>query len=278
MGRPLYSRAFIATPAVRDPEQPNYEKWSYLNAFDPDSDEFFDDENTVYEDFVDSIPTVNPEVVEPEDSDEEEERDMLVVRMGNISPITSDSSLSDNESPLALDVEDSTHLVLDAFHGIREMDEEEEEPAVRVRLATRTLPGDMRWGYQTTESTRPLPRRQLATRAAFRGGPHRSYSQREVSLAVPAPSAPIPVPTVSRRSPTPDEHVLPSPSTPPRQTPVTHFSMSPPPTSTPRLYTWARSPSHPTSPSSGSPFTNPHARTSYAHLSPALIRIRDVTV
>lgn len=111
MGRPLYSNAFRSTPAVRDPESPRCEKWSYLNAFDPDSDEFFDDENAVYEDFIGPVTSVNPEEDEEEEEELEEERDMLVVRMGNASPITSESSLSDSESPLAVGAEDPAHLV-----------------------------------------------------------------------------------------------------------------------------------------------------------------------
>jgi hypothetical protein len=254
MGRPLYSRTFITTPAVREPEQPICEKWSYLNPFDPDSDEFFDNENAVYEDFIDSVTPANPE-----EEDEEEERDMLVLRMGNASPITSESSLSDNESLLAAGAEGPADLVVDAFQAIRRMDEPESEQVARVRLAF------------------PPMRQPTATRVALRS-PYRPYYHRDTSLPVPAPSAPIPVPAVSRRSTTVDGAMISSPSTPPRQTPVTHVSMSPPPTSTPRLYTWARNPSHSTSPSSGSPFSNPHARTSYTHLSPAFNRIRDVTV
>ncbi|KAI9464733.1 hypothetical protein HD554DRAFT_2040680 [Boletus coccyginus] len=272
MGRPLYSRAFGTTPAVREPQTPSCEKWSYLNAFDPDSDEFFDGEDAVYEDFIDPVIPVLP--LEDEDEDEEaEERDMLVVRMGAISPISSESSLSDNEEdPLAVRAQDPPHLVVDAFHGIDQM-EEEEEPPVRVRLARRYASMEAGWGF--SESRQPAqPRRQFATRTAIRTFPQ----QYDVSLPVPTPSAPIPVPAVSRRSAAVDERAFPSPSTPPRQTPAAHFPMSPPPTSTPRLYTWARNPSHSSSPSSSSPFTNPHARTSYTHLSPALIRIRDVTV
>lgn len=264
-------------PAVREPEPPSCEKWSYLNAFDPDSDEFFDNENAVYEDFVDPVTSVHPE----EEDDEEEERDMLVVRMGNASPITSESSLSDSDSPLAVGAEDPAHLVVDAFHDIRQIEEAESafmEPAVRVRLATRTLPGEPRWAAQMIDSGRSLPRRGFASTAAVRTVSYRPYPQRDESFSVPAPSAPIPVPAVSRRSAAVDERALPSPSTPSRQTPMTHFSMSPPPSSTPRLYSWARNPSHSASPSPGGPFTNPHARTSYAHLSPAFIRIRDVTV
>lgn len=267
MGRPLYSRTF-SSPAVRDPEPPACETWSYLNAFDPDSDEFFDNENTVYEDFVDPVGPVIPGDEEDED---EEERDMLVVRMGNASPVTSESSLSDNESPLAAVAENPSRLAMDAFYDARESIQDDSEPAlvepaVRVRLAGR---GEARWGSEV------FLRRGFAP-DAIRNASYHSYAQRE-SLPVPAPSAPIPVPALSRRS-IPDERVSLSPSTPPRQTPMAQFAMSPPPASTPRLYSWARNPSHSTSPSSGGPFTNPHARTSYTHLSPVLIRIRDVTV
>lgn len=261
MGRPLYSRTFITTPAVRDPEPPVCEKWSHLNAFDPDSDEFFDNENTVYEDFISPVTPISSA-----EDDEEDERDMLVVRMGNISPSSSLSSLSDSDSPLALTPEEPSPLAMRLFRDSRHFEEDLEsalmEPAVRVRLAGRT-----------SEARRP--RRQLATRGTL----NRSYhAQRSESLPVPPPSAPIPVPPPSRRAAFMDEHVALSPSTPPRQTSMAHFAMSPPPTSTPRLYTWARNPGHPTSPSTGGPFTNPFARASYAHLSPVFIRIRDVAV
>ncbi|KIJ65539.1 hypothetical protein HYDPIDRAFT_68132, partial [Hydnomerulius pinastri MD-312] len=106
MGRPLFSKAFQTTPAVREPEpQCQYEKWSYLNAFDPDSDEFFESEHAVYEDFIDPVGSGNSE------EEEEEERDMLVVRMGNASPVSSESVLSDRDSPMAVGAEDPAHLV-----------------------------------------------------------------------------------------------------------------------------------------------------------------------
>ena len=57
MGRPLFST--LVAPAVRvaepeavDSKLPTYERWSDLNAFDPDSDEFFDGDNVVYEAFL----------------------------------------------------------------------------------------------------------------------------------------------------------------------------------------------------------------------------------
>ncbi|TDL26734.1 hypothetical protein BD410DRAFT_836564 [Rickenella mellea] len=54
MGRPLFSTS-LAPPVVRvaEPEQPTqYEKWSSWNAFDPDSDEFFERDDVVYEAFL----------------------------------------------------------------------------------------------------------------------------------------------------------------------------------------------------------------------------------
>ncbi|KAG9313102.1 hypothetical protein JVU11DRAFT_6552 [Chiua virens] len=283
MGRPLYSRAFKSTPAVRDPEPPIYERWSLLNAFDPDSDEFFDNENAVYEDFVDPVTPVNPPTVEDVvvEEEEEEERDMLVVRMGipvrNASPIMSESSLSDDEveSPLAAGAEDPAHLVVDAFHDVRQMHNgyaplDIVDSGVRIGFARRAAE-ETRTGSHMSELRLSYSRRftpVLARRMA-------PYPQRDESLVVPTPSAPIPVPSTPRRS---ADRVVPSPSTPPYHTPAAQISMSPPPASTPRLYSWARNPSHSASPSSSGPFTNLHARTSYTHLSPALIRIRDVTV
>lgn len=44
MGRPLFSQAYAtASPAVRVEPEPaqQYERWTYWNPFDPDSDEFF---------------------------------------------------------------------------------------------------------------------------------------------------------------------------------------------------------------------------------------------
>ncbi|KAH9832610.1 uncharacterized protein C8Q71DRAFT_777294 [Rhodofomes roseus] len=63
MGRPLFSQ-YHQTPAVRvEPEQPQpaCEKWTYWNAFDPDSDEFFERDDAVYEAFVPQDGTALPQ-------------------------------------------------------------------------------------------------------------------------------------------------------------------------------------------------------------------------
>jgi len=55
MGRPLYS-TLIATAEpvvhVAEAKTPTYERWSPVNAFDPDADEFFEGDNAVYEAFL----------------------------------------------------------------------------------------------------------------------------------------------------------------------------------------------------------------------------------
>ncbi|KAF9240613.1 hypothetical protein BU15DRAFT_87530 [Melanogaster broomeanus] len=259
MGRPLFSKTFQSAPAVRLPDPPcPYEKWSHLNAFDPDSDEFFDDALAVYEDFID--PGHGEQMVG------EEERDMLVVRMGNASPISSEGSLSDSDTPMAVGDEDPAHLVVDDFHDLTHMDDSE---------STLTDPAP---SPSDAMEYRRMSHQRSSSVSVNRG--FISYHDYAERLPAPTPSAPIPVPVMrSRRSTSLDEHVLPSPSTPHfRETPVAHLSMSPPPSTTPRLYSWGRNPTYSTSPSAGSPFINAHARTSYTHLSPALIRIRDVTV
>ncbi|EGO22463.1 hypothetical protein SERLADRAFT_395723, partial [Serpula lacrymans var. lacrymans S7.9] len=93
MGRPLFSKLYQVTPAVREPEPPcPHEKWSYLNNFDPDADEFF--ENAEYEAFVEAADVA---------AQEEQERDeVVVIRVGNTSPTFSEESLSDRASPMAV--------------------------------------------------------------------------------------------------------------------------------------------------------------------------------
>ncbi|KAF8508903.1 hypothetical protein JB92DRAFT_2950298 [Gautieria morchelliformis] len=63
MGRPLYTSILLARhateaaaqPAPPKPTYPVVEKWSRWNAFDPDSDEFFEADNAVYEAFLSDV-------------------------------------------------------------------------------------------------------------------------------------------------------------------------------------------------------------------------------
>lgn len=253
MGRPLFSKAFQSTPVVREPEESlcPYEKWSYVNAFDPDSDEFFHNERAVFEDFVDPAESAHSE-----EEDEDEDRDALVV--------------SDRASPLAVGAEDPANLV-DDFQDLREM--ENTETALTTSNSRIHL-DELRWdpvpsaGDGRQRDALVSSRTSLLAGAAVHRRDRPDHVGRRDTVTTPPPSAPIPVPVLrSRRTVAIDDR---SPITPPRQTPI---ALSPPPTVTPRLYSWARGP---VSSSSGSPFTNPGARTSYTHLSPAVIRLRDV--
>ncbi|KAI5995562.1 hypothetical protein EDD15DRAFT_606979 [Pisolithus albus] len=270
MGRPLFSKAFQSTPVVREPEESPcpYEKWSYVNAFDPDSDEFFHDERAVYEDFVDPAESAHSE----DDDDDEEDRDALVVRLGffGTTSTASLSSLSDRASPLAVDEQDLVNVV-DDLHDLREM---ENTATTLTTSSSRNHPDELRWdpalstGDGHRRDVSASSRTSLLAGAAVHRRDRPDHVGRTGNLTTPPPSAPIPVPVLrSRRTVATDDF---TPVTPPRQTPI---ALSPPPTVTPRLYSWARGP---VSSSSGSPFTNPGARTSYTHLSPAIIRLPDV--
>ncbi|KAH7915263.1 hypothetical protein BJ138DRAFT_147442 [Hygrophoropsis aurantiaca] len=294
MGRPLFSKAFQTAPAVREPETPcPYEKWSYLNDFDPDSDEFFESDHAVYEDCL------GPAVISTsEDEEERETRDMVVIRVGNSSPTSSEESLSDRASPMADGPEDPAHLLADAFHDLRRVEQESDMPSdsgARVQLARRVVPTEVRW---TTESglsvargpddtsilgfspTRPL--RQSSHRSLDRGTiTHHEYARRTGDSTRASNSASVPVPAIySRRTASVDEYYAHSPSSHTPSTPPSrqnHFSPSPPPTVTPRLYSWSsRHSTLSSSPTGTGPLTNASARMSYTHISPTLVRVRDV--
>ncbi|KAH7921229.1 hypothetical protein BV22DRAFT_1038893 [Leucogyrophana mollusca] len=296
MGRPLFSKAFQTAPAVREPETPcPYEKWSYLNAFNPDSDEFFENEHAVYEDCLG--PAVIPT---SEDEEEREERDMMVIRVGTSSPTSSEESLSDGASPMADGPEDPAHLIANAYRDLRQAEDESDmlvDTGARVQLARRVVPTEVRWGTESMlqhplvadESslpalvpTRPL-RQRISSVSQNRGTvTHHEYARRTGGLPRTSDSAPVPVPvTRSRRTTSGDDFFASSPNSRTPSTPPSrqmHFTPSPPPTVTPRLYSWSsRHSTLSSSPSVGaSPLTNANARMSYTHISPTLIRVRNV--
>lgn len=284
MGRPLYSKAYQTEPIIREPEAPcSYAKWSYINAFDPDSDEFFENDQAVYEAFVDHVPVEHSE----DEEDTEEDRDMVVIRLD----ISGEDSFSDRDSPMAVGADDLAQYIA---HAYRRQTAETEIP-VRVRLAAHSTAGDVQsdapMSHESIEidSSRdtvvpldvppqPLPVTQLHINAS-----DHAHHEPQDELPLPPPSAPIPVPG-ARTQPSSSveglsfssfyhQHV---PLTPPsHHTPFTRFSPSPPPTVSPRIYTWA-SHRQTYSPAGTSPLPNTNARMSHAHISPALVRVRDV--
>lgn len=147
MGRPLLSTLITsAAPSVRiaEPEPsrepgsklPTYERWSYINAFDPDADEFFEGDNVVYEAFL------SPEEIA------EQERAQLQARDNNTPP----------PEVSRVDVEVSTQVpifrsrVLRAIHAVRVPGEDE-----RPELLSPTGDDSSSSGSDTVSSGRASP-------------------------------------------------------------------------------------------------------------------------
>ncbi|KAF7794328.1 hypothetical protein EIP86_005462 [Pleurotus ostreatoroseus] len=283
MGRPLFSQQYTTTtvPAVRvEPEhvsQP-YSRWDYLNPFDPDSDEFF--ANAELETPVDILPS---------DGDREPYSPVL-----DADSSASDSSSSGSASPTQEMTEDEAFAVEDS----------------ELRISRR------RAGRSDQESA-----------YTYRGNADRAPRIRPAVLPPATPVArPMPyyfidAPVQAVRSPSPDATALympaasasAPPSTPPPSTPTLAARLlepSPPPSVTPRLYSWnghragqAAPPGSPSpapavpqlhpgfmpappqlwatryptytytssgSPSAGSPLPNLGARMSVAHITPSI--------
>lgn len=276
MGRPLYSKAFQTEPVIREPEPPcPYQNWSHINAFDPDSDEFFESDQAVYEAFVDPVA-----VDHSEDEDELEESDMVVIRLD----ISGEDSLGDRDSPMAVGADDPAQYIAQAYRRQRA----QAETPVPVHLATHSTPDEVQRNTSLSHESvvisssqdnvatldahpQPVPTIQLHHTS------HRAHLEvPDELLPLPSPSAPIPVPgTRPQRSSSVSissfyHHS--TPLTPPmRHTPFTRFSPSPSPTVSPRIYTWASR--RQTFSTGTSPLTNTHARMSHAHISPALVRV-----
>ena len=278
MGRPLYSKAFQTEPVVREPEPScPYQKWSYINSFDPDSDEFFENDQAVYEAFVEHV------AVEQSEDDDGAERDMVVIRMGNASPISSEDSLSDRDSPMAVGADDPAQHIARAY---RRQIAEADAP---VSLATRDISSQVQgetpaesvminssWDDVEYLDSQPVSISQVDLAS------HPPNLESRDELPLPPTSAPIPVPAPRyHRSasvedfPSPSFYHQNSPMTPPRYSAFHRFSPSPPPTVSPRIYTWA-SRRQPYSSTGTSPFTSTTARMSQAHLSPAIVRVHGV--
>ncbi|KAG1774114.1 hypothetical protein EV702DRAFT_1126851 [Suillus placidus] len=283
MGRPLYSKAFQTEPIIREPEAPcPYEKWSYINAFDPDSDEFFENDRAVYEAFVDHVPVEHSE----DEEEMEEDRDTVVIRLD----LTREGSLLNRDSPMAVGGDSLAQYIAQAY---RRQTAEPEAP-VRIRLAAHGTPGEVQSDVPVSHESAEIDSSRdliapldVPPQSVPAVQPHNIFNhthhERRDELPLPTPSAPIPVPgTHSRHSSSGEglsfssfyhQHISSTP--PPRHTPLTRFSPSPPPTVSPRIYTWA-SHRQTYSPAGTSPLPNNNARMSHAHISPALVRARDV--
>ncbi|CCM02521.1 uncharacterized protein FIBRA_04623 [Fibroporia radiculosa] len=299
MGRPLFSQTHRA-PAVRiEPEQslPACEKWSYWNAFDPDSDEFFERGDAVYEAFVDpahasaeigaQIALAPPTLIDVSTSSSSSEGSSS----GRQSPADDREDLSVEEIDLALRSRGGW------VQRSRAADDEEGSPNTTQttsdysRLESPRTPVDAmdvmqrRWASHMADS---YTRNRTASSASPRPVGQRALSptspdesprvSRQTDMLEPVRQVlpltfPHTIPGIprSRGMPAPQPSTPDRPTTPPSRFAGFYQSPSPPPSVTPRLYSWsARSPmlSTPTSPVPPGPLTNRNARLSVPHISP----------
>jgi hypothetical protein len=102
MGRPLYTSVLLARyateaaaqPAPPKPTYPVVEKWSRWNAFDPDSDEFFEADNAVYEAFLSDEEIAERTVHQHHETARLLDERLLAGSITSGSPMTEDSGRS----------------------------------------------------------------------------------------------------------------------------------------------------------------------------------------
>jgi len=288
MGRPLFSQSYRSKPAVRtepDSGYLSYNRWNHWDAFDPDSEEFFAND-PVYEAFID--PSINPI------SGEEEEQTLVVEE--SISSGSSEGSVSDRGSPMAVGSDDPVRMLAEAYPSVDWEQRFVQTPPISAdaRPATRWQPtryaprfnanayqqGAFARGSRPRSATvTVIPQRAppAASQRGFATSPTDNLPRTSDITPIFAPRAPAA--NLARSPETAQQPFI--PVTPPSQrAPLGQTTPSPPPTVTPRILSWSsRPPMSPGSPpQSNSPLTNPSARMSLAHIAPALLRVRDVVI
>jgi hypothetical protein len=271
MGRPFYSQTYISEPAVRTespPTIPPYEKWTYWNAFDPDSEEFFEND-PVCEAFIDHHPA------------NEDGRLMVHILEESESSASSEGSVSEQGSPMAVGSDDPARMLGATYQEYWAL---QRQPSASSPVDVPSMRTDNPSQYPSSFSVTP----EFESRVLGSGNRQRSATvvvlpQRRLSTPLqnsidnlPRTSniTPITIPSRPSISNTPAPLPYDLPSTPPSQT------VLPNQMTTPRILTWAsRAPTTAGSPSlPGGPLTNPSARMALAHITPSLIRVRDVII
>ncbi|KAH9479334.1 hypothetical protein JR316_0007924 [Psilocybe cubensis] len=287
MGRALFSLAY-ATPApvIRtepEPEVDICERWSAWNRFDPDSDDFF--EHAEYEAFVGPSRSAAQEAAMPPLVEADAQLD---------SPESTENSVNEQGSPMAVGSDDPAILIADAYSirattwGNDEEDSTSSPTEAEWReadLAISSSPTDEHDQTSIPPFIPPVAFREaspaLETVSLPSNDPPRSPTLRRAVNITPIIISRTQTEAIDR-SPSPDSPSM--PSTPPSGVafPQALLTPSPPPSVTPRIYSWQRHsiPSLPSSPSllrgnRDGLLTNPHARMSFARIdsSPARIRI-----
>ncbi|KAI0633521.1 hypothetical protein C8Q77DRAFT_1217899 [Trametes polyzona] len=254
MGRPLFSAS--RQPAVRvqpEPQHPTYEKWTYANAFDPDADEFFENDDAVYEAFIDPGQQVPLPVSLPS------------AATNSLEEMSSSSEGSSSGRGSPMEIVDVTTLGREpATAAVRVLDDTRmpvptpRNPSLDAQIdAGRGLPAEERVQYYLSLIDRMETARQREREAHNRA---LSYVDSTRDSRTPSPEPVSRVPATSAR-----------PSTPPTYATPQLLSPSPPPSVTPRLYSWTTFPTV-TIPPPASPLTNRGARVSMARIAtPSLI-------
>ncbi|KAF8159425.1 hypothetical protein B0H34DRAFT_703400 [Crassisporium funariophilum] len=304
MGRALFSQSYYPTPAVRTEPEPTLDicgRWSSYNRFDPDSEDFFQDAE--YEAFIDPVQY------------QREQQEMAATAAAEAAAESSDSSegtVSDTGSPMAVGSDDPATLIADAYtnrisapwgiSGPTSSAEPEWQPPIfpTANATYDSLPLLFRRAEFDSEVAQlpafiPPP----SFRAPTPGNdvdmdrpasPPRSLTLRRTVDITPINTSRIQIEPASR-SPSPDSPEPVTPSTlpvhtmyqprPQTQSMAAALTPSPPPSVTPRFYSWQRHsiPAIPSSPTlvrgnRDGPLTNPRARMSFARIDPSPARIR----
>jgi len=265
MGRPLFSHQY-QTPAVRvEPEQPpTYEKWTYWNAFDPDSDEFFESEDAVYEAFID--PSQLPLQGSEDGTQSRSHSPQLVMRDDSVSSASSSGRGTPMDDAQSVSVEE---INLDrrqaAWVQIGRVEETETQ---RDPMPTTFVesPIEDRVYHAGEMVTQYANMYQIVSTHPSRASPSRTpprvspppfiRSPTYIDYASRPPSPPVHIERATQLpSPVDDdelEYISPpaAPTTPPRPVTPPHAARflddhseepTPPPTVTPRFYTWGTS-------------------------------------
>jgi len=320
MGIPLYSLRYTSEPTIRTEPEPKVdicETWS-ANRFDPDSEEFFHD--APYEAFLTqeqldreraevaiSTLTSAEGVISSASSDTSEDSGSdagspTATGSEDIPQLITDSYRS--PSPLDWELEywglpvyaptPTTNSTLTIPSRVASA----QSPAPTDQLGNPAFIPPAAFREATPDITEPLPL-TIESSSPVRRRPINIVpivvSQRTQPQSLPQPSSEPPqavieqtaveAPSVPRpASPAPlsvPTTIVNPPSTPPPQRVQAMYTPSPPPTVTPRFYSWGRYPittaiRTPASPSlvRDGPFTNPRARMSFARIDASPVRIR----
>lgn len=247
MGRPLYTSILLARHATEVAVQPTppthrypVEKWSRWNAFDPDSDEFFEADDAVYEAFLS-----DEEIAERTRGDARLLAERLLISVDSDHSVVGNDA-TDTHISVAAHMETSDEMSDEAPHHPGEDRETQEGPlpeAQPPRRRPRRAPAITDWRLSSTgEISSDIPSISVipaGSRDIERVSSPELFSGLELLSDSPRPFIPVD---------TPPRPISPIPNTPARVSGVfgtpptsgqTLATPSPAATVTPRVLTWS---------------------------------------